>query len=204
MSTTATKTRKGSTTKTASKSRGKTAANAKTAPTTEDGPSKSEVRAARDAEFTERMLEMRSEGEAWSTIAEELSITPGKAQFLMMLHRVATKDVKPLKWTDDDDLTEVCQEARAEADEFSSWGWIAARTGVSEAKIKRLLEEAGTYEPKSENIAIVRAQLNKDDDDEPKAKKAKPAANKRQASAAAAARSKAAARKKRSADTDPS
>ena len=184
---TATRTRKASTTKTAAKAKGKTAAKAKVAPKTDEGPSKSELRAQRDAEMTERMLEMRAEGEPWSAIGEELSITPGKAQFLMMLHRVDTGDVKPLKWTDDESLTEVCQEARAALDEFSSWGWIAARTGVSEGKIKRLLEEAGAYVPKEQNIAVERAIASRDEEDEPKAKAKKAAATKRQTSATAAA-----------------
>lgn len=151
----ATATRKGKTAKAATTkatTKAKTAAKA-----ADDGPGKREAAKARDAELTTRMLELREEGNSWSEVAAELNITPGKAQFLNMLHLVAEGDVKPIRFRNDEELTAKCQAARAAADEYSSWGWIAARTGVSEGKIKGLLAEAGTYVPKSENISIVRA-----------------------------------------------
>lgn len=156
------RTKKGSTTKTAAKAK---------ATATNDGPSKRELAKARDAELTEQVLEAREEGQSWSEIAADLSITPGKAQFLMMLHRVATGDVKPLRFKDDETLTEQIKKARTAADEFSSWGWIAARTGVSEVKIKRLAEEDGFWSPKSENIAVTRAERHGDSGTTTKAKR---------------------------------
>lgn len=149
------KTTKAATTK---KTTGKGKTTAKSAAT--EGPSKRELLAEQNAANTERMLELREAGSSWSQIAEELSITPGKAQFLMMLHKVAEGEVPKITFRNDGELTTKAAAARRKADEFSSWGWIAARTGVSEGKLKGLLEESGDYVPKSENISIVRAEKN--------------------------------------------
>ena len=145
-------------------SKAKNAASKATAKT-EDGPSKRELQKERDAEFTAHIVEARENGEKWGEIASELSITPGKAQFLMMLHLVETGEVSAFEFDNDEELTEVIKEARTAADEYSSWGWIAARTGVSEGKIKRLAEEDGFWEPKTENISIVRAERESDEDE---------------------------------------
>lgn len=113
---------------------------------------------ADDATRTKTMLAMRKKGDSWATIAEALSITPGKAQFLMMLHRVATGDVPTISTNGTEaQVIKRIAAARKSADEFSSWGWIAARTGWSEPKIKNLLANSGDYSPRSENIAAVRA-----------------------------------------------
>jgi hypothetical protein len=136
------------------------ASRAKATAKTADSQSKTEARQARDAEMTERMLELREEGESWSTIGEDLGITPGKAQFLLMLHKVATGEVKRLPFRNDDELAAKIAKARDAADEFSSWGWISARTGVSEPKLKRLHEENSNWTPRSDNISVTRAQKN--------------------------------------------
>lgn len=203
---------KGGTTKTAAKAAAKTKTTAKT----DDGPSKSELRKARDKELMERVVEMRNEGESWSNIASELGITPGKAQFLgLMIHAVETGEVKRLRWSNDEELYEQIEEARTAADDLSSWGWIAARTGVSEAKIKRLAEfgpdgEGGFWEPKSENISVVRALSKKaeEDEDAPKAsRKSRSNGGSKKADAkpaSKAARAKARARATRQTEADPS
>lgn len=139
------------------KPKGQTRRAAKTTASSNGEVSKREAQAARDAELTERMLELREDGQSWSEIGAELAITPGKAQFLMMLHKVATGEVKRLRFRNDDELAAVIAKARGAADEFSSWGWIAARTGVSEPKLKRLHEEHSSWKPRTENISIVRA-----------------------------------------------
>lgn len=152
-------TKKGGTTKAATTkaTRGKTTAKAK-----DDTVDRSALRAERDAQNTERMLEMREEEMSWSEIGTELGITPGKAQFLLMLHKVATGEVKRLTFKAGDDaaLAKVVKTARDKADEFSSWGWISARTGVSEPKLKSVHEEHNGWSPRTENISIVRAAKN--------------------------------------------
>jgi hypothetical protein len=113
---------------------------------------------AADAKRTARMLEMRGNGDSWGKIAKALKVTPGKAQFLMMLHRVAEGGVPRISTEGSDkQVAQRIAKARARADEFSSWGWLAARTGRSEAYIKGLLAEHELYTPKAENIAAKRA-----------------------------------------------
>lgn len=182
MATKTKKSAKGGTTKTKAKTAKSAAA---------EGPSKRELAKERDAELTEQVIDAREEGQSWSEIASDLNITPGKAQFLMMLHRVATGDVKPLRFKDDETLTEQIKKARTAADEFSSWGWIAARTGVSEVKIKRLAEEDGFWSPKSENIAVTRAEKNGDGETKAKAKTQRTAKTTAKSSKAAKAKAKA-------------
>lgn len=126
---------------------------------TQDGPTKREQQQAQNAELRERVVELRAADQSWSEIAGELNITPGKAQFLMMQHTVSKSPKLRLKHTDDESLVERIVEAREANDAHSSWGWIAARTGVSEGKIKALATEAGIPVAGS-NIAVARAEAN--------------------------------------------
>lgn len=159
-------------TKTASKSTAKkggtTKTNAKTRGATEskiaekaDGPGKRELQRAEDAKRRERVVELRSTDPktSWGDIAEELSITPGKAQFLMMQHEVETTPKLRIKHTDDDSLVAGIRAAREANDAHSSWGWIAARTGVSEGKVKKVAEEAG-IPVSGTNVAVARSEAN--------------------------------------------
>jgi hypothetical protein len=115
-----------------------------------------------DAALTKKILALRSKDKKWADIGDQLGITPGKAQFLAMVSEVKPKD--RIKFTDDEDLADkvVC----ARDDDLLSWGLIAARSGVSEGKIKRLYEEAGGKGP--QNVASARKG-----DDEAKPRKAK-------------------------------
>lgn len=159
MATTTRRTRKATATK------GKTTATAAKKTTTkaakaEDGPSKRELLAEQNAANTERIIELREAESSWAEIATELSITPGKAQYLMMCHLVEEGEVPAITYRNDDELVRKCAAARAKADQYSSWGWISARAGVSPGKIWKMLEESGDYTPKAENIAAVRAEKN--------------------------------------------
>jgi hypothetical protein len=152
-----TATRKGGTSKTSRKGTADKANAAKAAKA--DGPSKRELAKAADAERTTTILERRDAGDKWGEIAADLNITPGKAQFLYMLNAVEVGDVKPIRHRNEDELVAGIKRAREANDEFSSWGWIAARTGVSEGKIKSLAEQAG-MPVKGSNIAVARAEQN--------------------------------------------
>lgn len=198
----ATTTRRKKTATGAGKTKAPTAKVSKKQAKTDDGPSRAERVAAKNAELTERMLELRDEGESWTAIGEALAITPGKAQFLMMLHRVDSGEVKPIRFKDDEDLAAKIEAEREKAYEFSSWGWISARTGVSEPKLKKLHEEVNGWKPKTENIAIERAKKNGDAPAKGKAK-GSAAKGKGKASASKAARAKARATKRNS-KADPS
>jgi hypothetical protein len=96
--------------------------------------------------------------ESLSAVASHLSITSGKTAFIAMQIRVDRGEVPKIVGKDDETLLKNIHAARAKADEYSSWGWLAARSGKSEGFIKNGLEEAGLYEPRAENIATKRAE----------------------------------------------
>lgn len=123
------------------------------------GKGKAKGRANKDEALTKKVLALRAKDKKWSDIADQLGITPGKAQFLVMVSEVRPKD--RIKFSDDEELADAVVTARD--DDLLSWGLIAARSGVSEGKIKRLYEEAGGKGP--QNVASARKG-----DDEPKPK----------------------------------
>jgi hypothetical protein len=152
---TATRNRKASTRKTEGKVRA-----AKTTEV-EDGPTAKEQRDAQTLERRERVRELREMEPAtpWAEVAEDLGITSGRAQYLHMLNEVADDKSLVIKWDDDDDLTDAIIAAREEEDAYSSWGWISARAGVSEGKVKALAADGG-YEVAGSQIAVSRAEKN--------------------------------------------
>lgn len=95
--------------------------------------------------------------EKLAAVAKELKITSGKAAFLIMQHRVAQGEVPKITGKDDASLLSAINAARLKADEYSSWGWLAARSGKSEGFIKTGLEGMGLFTPRAENIASKRA-----------------------------------------------
>lgn len=95
--------------------------------------------------------------EKLSAVASDLKITSGKAAFLIMQHRVAQGEVPKITGKGDEGLLKNINTARLKADEHSSWGWLAARSGRSEGWIKTGLEKAGLFKPRAENIASKRA-----------------------------------------------
>lgn len=95
--------------------------------------------------------------ETVGAVAKELKITAGKAAFLIMQHRVEAGEVPTIEGKTETSLVNALGAARARADEFSSWGWLAARSGKSEGFIKGKLAEAGKYSPRAENVAVKRS-----------------------------------------------
>lgn len=126
-----------------------------------DGPSKREAQQAKNAELRDKVVSMRADDAKWSEIATKLHITSGKAQFLFMQHCVAEGEVSAIRFKQGDEASLIAgiRKAREANDAHSSWGWIAARTGVSEGKIKSLAEEAG-MPVKGSNVAVARAEAN--------------------------------------------
>lgn len=118
-------------------------------------------RAARDAQNAAQLQAVVSRvvngDEKLAVVAKDLKITSGKAAFLIMQHRVAQGEVPAISGKSDDALLDNIAKARAKGDEYSSWGWLAARSGKSEGFIKNGLKAKGTYKPGSENIASLRA-----------------------------------------------
>ena len=102
----------------------------------------------------------RTGDESLSTVASDLSITAGKAAFLLMKDAVAKGKVPEIDGKDDEALLKAINVARLKVDSYSSWGWLAARSHKSEGFIKNGLEGMGMFSPKAENIASKRAELN--------------------------------------------
>lgn len=85
-----------------------------------------------DIDKAPRIEKLRDQGKTWSEIAEKLKMTPGRAQFLLLAANVKPKD--RIKFTDDADLAKKIVEARDK--DSLSWPVIAARTGVTEGRVK--------------------------------------------------------------------
>jgi hypothetical protein len=115
----------------------------------------------------------------------------------MMLHRVAEGEVPTISTSGNEEtVAKRINTARVKADEHSSWGWLAARTGWSEGRIKTLLEAQGMYAPRAENIAAVRAGTTNGAAPAKKTTTArKPAAKKKSSTGAAKAKAKARAKR---------
>lgn len=98
----------------------------------------SEEKATQIAAQTKEIVKLRNAGDKWSDIAEAVGTTPGRAIFL---YGAATVD-------DDDRITarndgELGKKLLKMRKEGIAWGPLAYRTGMSEAKLKRLFVEAG-------------------------------------------------------------
>lgn len=139
-----------------SKRSGKTSA----AKATTNGGSKREAAKAQQEKLIAKVVKARKSDTSWAEIASDLGVTPGKAQYLMMLHRVGEGDVPSIPSSPESKLVAGLKKARAKADEYSSWGWLSARAGVPEGRVKALAEEHGFYTKGKENIAAKRAGTN--------------------------------------------
>jgi hypothetical protein len=146
----------------------------------EKAEAKREAREALHAEQTAEVVSRYVEGdEKLSVVAQSLKITPGKAAFLVMQYRVAEGEVPSIEGKDDEALLKAINVARLKADEYSSWGWLAARSGRSEGFIKNGLEELELYTPKAENIATKRAEAKPKPEPKAKAENGKTTGKKR-------------------------
>jgi hypothetical protein len=82
-------------------------------------------------------------GESAAVVAKDLGITSGKAAFIKMQLMVEDGNVPAIKFKNPDDMVTKTVAARNKADEYSSWGWLSARTGVSEPSLKAAVAAAG-------------------------------------------------------------
>lgn len=151
--------------KSAAKSASKTKAAKQTAAKTKsvDSGKKREAAAKQTEALIKKVVSLRKKDKSWKEIGDEIGTTPGKAQYLMMLHRVAEGEVPKIPNASNPDspkFAKSLEKARKAADEYSSWGWLSARSGLPEGKIKAIAEEAGFYKKGKENVAAVRAGSN--------------------------------------------
>lgn len=122
-----------------------------------NGGQKREAAGKQTEALIRKVVALRKKDKSWAEVAEEISTTPGKAQYLMMLHRVEQGEVPRITGKTDAQLTAAIKKARQAADDYSSWGWISARAGIAEGRIKTLAKEGGFYSKGKENIAQKRA-----------------------------------------------
>jgi hypothetical protein len=106
-------------------------------------------------------------GKSIGDIAESLHITAGKAAYLNMLNVVEETPRLRIKGRNEDEIAANIVKAREAEDEHSSWGWISARAGLPESKVKALAEDAGV-KVKGSHVAKARAAAR--DDAKPKTK----------------------------------
>lgn len=100
-----------------------------------------------------RKLEV--EGKSVSEIAAKLGTTSGRAAYFLMVAEVTRN--KKLKITGDNDEA-VLKQVKAErlaAGDKSGWGWLSARTGIPEGRLKKMAEEYGV-KVKGTNAASMR------------------------------------------------
>lgn len=69
-------------------------------------------------------------------VAVSLGLTPGKTAFIKMQILVEDGQVKKIDGTPAQVIARTIA-ARKKADEYSSWGWLAARTGMNEGTLKK-------------------------------------------------------------------
>lgn len=83
-------------------------------------------------------------GTKMGDIAQELGVTAGRAAYLNMLNEVESGEVASISTNgNEESVAKRIIAARDKQDAHSSWGWISARTGLPEVKVKKLAEEHG-------------------------------------------------------------
>lgn len=110
-----------------------------------------------DKDLAAKVAKRFNGGESLSKIAKSIKKTPGQTKFLVMLHTVAHSPKLRITHSTEKELVQGIRAARNAKDEHSGWGWISARTNVSEGKVKALAEANGIA---MGNIATVRASKN--------------------------------------------
>ena len=89
-------------------------------------------------------------------VAKKLKLTPGKTAFIKMQILVEDGVVPAITGTPAQKLAKIVT-ARKRANEYSSWGWLAARSGMSEPTMKKMVAEKKNYPVFGERIAQIRA-----------------------------------------------
>jgi hypothetical protein len=69
-------------------------------------------------------------------VAADLGLTPGQTAFIKMQILVNDGTVPTIKGRTERELIAKVARARKKADNYSSWGWLSARTGMPEGELK--------------------------------------------------------------------
>jgi hypothetical protein len=87
--------------------------------------------------------------------ADQLGMQAGKVAFIRMQILVENGTVPAITGKTEDVIIANVIRARDKADEFSSWGWLSARSGIGESTLKIKVEETGQT-VKGTNVATER------------------------------------------------
>lgn len=101
------------------------------------------AKASVDAQRKE-VAKLVKQGVKMGDIAEKLHVTAGRAKYLQMLNEVESGAVPSISTSGNEEaIAKRIIAARNKQDAYSSWGYISARTGLPEVKVKKLAEEHG-------------------------------------------------------------
>jgi len=103
----------------------------------------SNTKQTRHDKLAGRVAKLVSEGKPFGVIDARLKLPPGTTYRINIRNEVAANPKLRINWRTDGQLLSRIQTARMRRDEYSSWHWLAGRTGVSVGKLKRLAREAG-------------------------------------------------------------
>lgn len=78
--------------------------------------------------------------DAVKDVAADLGLTPGQTAFIKMQILVADGTVKPITGRTEREVIAKVVKARKKADNYSSWGWLSARTGINEGQLKKAVD----------------------------------------------------------------
>jgi hypothetical protein len=73
-------------------------------------------------------------------VAADLGLTPGQTAFIKMQILVADGTVPAIKGRTEREIIAKVAKARKKADDYSSWGWLSARTGINEGQLKKAVD----------------------------------------------------------------
>jgi hypothetical protein len=89
------------------------------------------------------IIARQKKGETANEIATDLQLYPFQVHQLIALVHVDNGDVPAITAKTEDVLVKRLATARLKGDEYASWDWLQARSGINKVKIQKMLVEAG-------------------------------------------------------------
>lgn len=89
------------------------------------------------------IIARQKKGETANEIATDLHLYPFQVHQLVQLVHVDNGSVPAITAKSEDVLVKKLATARAKGDEYASWDWLQARSGINKVRIQKLLGDAG-------------------------------------------------------------
>lgn len=90
-----------------------------------------------------QIIARQAHGETANEIATDLQLYPFQVHQLVQLVHVDKGDVPAITAKSEDVLVRKLAAARSKGDEYASWDWLQARSGMNKVRIKKLMDDAG-------------------------------------------------------------